>query len=49
MTIERTHAGITISDIVDGFYFARRYIGYTPKHAKKQFAQDMRNEMEGRK
>lgn len=49
MTIERTHAGITISDIVDGFYFARRYIGFTPRTAKKQFAQDMQREKGSKK
>lgn len=44
MTIERTHAGITISDLVNGFYFARRYIGYTQKNAKALFIQEIKKE-----
>ena len=49
MTIERTHAGLTISDIVDGFYFKRRYIGFTPRTAKKQFVHDMQVEKRSKK
>lgn len=42
MNIEKIkHSGmIVISDIINGYLFKRKYIGYTKKKAIKQFNQD---------
>ncbi|HIH74840.1 MAG TPA: hypothetical protein HA306_06545 [Methanosarcina sp.] len=37
MTIEKLHSGIKISDMVDGQFVHRNYIGYSATEAKKLF------------
>jgi len=43
MTIERVeHSGmLIISDIIDGVYVSRRYIGYTKRDAIRAFKMEM--------
>lgn len=45
MTIERNHACIVITDIIDDQYFKRRYIGYTIKEAKMKFLKEVKREV----
>lgn len=42
MTSTIQHNGILISDIIDGQYYKRLYIGYTLKEAKRQFKHDIK-------
>jgi len=46
MTIERVeHSGmLIISDIIDGVYVSRRYIGYTKLDAIRAFKMEMKTD-----
>ena len=42
ITIEKLHSGIRISDMVDGQFVHRNYIGYSVTDAKKLFREYVR-------
>jgi len=46
MTIERVkHSGmLIISDIIDGVYVSRRYIGHTKREAIRAFKMEMKTD-----
>ena len=45
MTLDKNINGyIVISDIIDGYWVTRRYMGYTKKEAKRLFKKEMKME-----
>ncbi len=46
ITVERTHAGYTISTIRDDQLIRRRYIGYSKRDAIREFKEEIRETMQ---